>query len=117
MTAASLAIMADDDPPERRRKQDVQLDRIEQQLDAVREEVRKINGSVRRHEHILTGHDGRHGLVHDVRDLRERTDRALQRVREYEALAGMVSSRTLWGAVGAIAGVASVVVALVVGLL
>lgn len=116
MTAASLAIMADDAPAERR-KQDVQLDRIEQQLDAVREEVRQVNGSVRRHEHILTGHDGRHGLVRDVRDLRERTDRALQRVGEYEALSGMVSSRTLWGAVGAIAGVASVVVALVVGLL
>ena len=72
MRGVGLAVTRDDEPlEERRRKQDVQLDRIE---------------------------------------------KALQYAHQSEALSGMVSTRTLWGAVGAIAGVASVIVALVVGI-
>ena len=117
MRGVGLAVTRDDEPlEERRRKQDVQLDRIEQRLDEVHRQVRHINGTVKRHEQILVGHDGHHGLVSDVRRQWDRIEKALQYAHQSEALSGMVSTRTLWGAVGAIAGVASVIVALVVGI-
>ena len=93
-----------------------QLDRIEQRLKTIERHLGDINGSVKKHEQLLVGHDGQHGIVADVRRQWERIEKALQHAHQSEALTGMVSARTLWGAVGAIAAVASVIVALVVGL-
>jgi len=93
-----------------------QLDRIERRLDGIERQLGAINGSVKKHEQLLVGHDGQHGIVADVRRQWDRIEKALQHAHQSEALTGMVSSRTLLGAVGAIAAVASVVVALVVGL-
>ena len=82
-----------------------QLDRIEGKVDRVEAHLRKLNGKVARHEQTLYGIDGRDGMVTDVRDLKST-------VRP----AGTVQIRTMWAAIGALAAVASVMAALVIGL-
>ena len=93
-----------------------QLDRIERRLADMESQLRQINGAVRRHEHELYGADQRGGLVDDMRRVWERIETAMRHAHQSEAISGMVPARTMWGAIGAIAAVASVIVALVVGL-
>ena len=93
-----------------------QLDRIEQRLKTIERHLGDINGTVRRHDQELYGADQRGGLVADMRRVWERIEAAMRHAHQSEAISGMVPARTMWGAIGAIAAVASVIVALVVGL-
>lgn len=90
---------------------DSQLDRIEAKLDTLEGKVDRINGSVARNTQTLNGVDGRGGLIDDVRNLWEE----VSRFRRDRMPPGTVSLRTVWGAVGALAAVATVVVAFVTG--
>lgn len=99
------------------------LTRIEQRqhehgerLEAIERQLRALNGQVARHGQDLYGSDGQSGLRADVRRLWERMETALRHAHQTEAVTGMVPARTMWSAIAAIAGVAAVIVALIVGI-
>ena len=87
-----------------------------QRLDAIEEHLRKLNGKTHRHAQELYGADGQSGIRADVRRLWERMETALRHAHQSEAMSGMVPARTMWSAIAAIAGVAAVIVALIVGI-
>lgn len=93
-----------------------QIERFERKFDKFAEEIRQelkntnnhlltLNGSVSRHSQTLYGPYGRGGLE-------EKFDRLVQAIKP----SGMTTTKTVWAAVGALAGVAAVFVALVIGL-
>lgn len=87
-----------------------------QRLDAIEQQLKRINGQVARHGQDLYGSDGQSGIRADVRRLWDRVETALRHAHQTEAVTGMVPARTMWSAVAAIGGVAAVLVAIVVGL-
>ena len=86
--------------------EDSQLDRMEKLLYRIEKRVNEINGTVRSHDQTLHGPAGRGGgLADDVRALWERSRSV-----------GTVQTKTMWTAVAAVTGVASLVVAVMIGI-
>ena len=85
---------------------DTQLDRIEAKVDRIEKRVNEINGTVKSHGQTLHGPQGRGGgLADDVHALWERSRSV-----------GTVQTKTMWTAVAAITGLASLVVAVMIGI-
>lgn len=72
-----------------------------------RDELRKMNGKVARHNQTLYGPEGRGGMFDDVEVLKQLANRFTP---------GMTSVKTVWAAVASIAAVAAVVVSLTLGM-
>jgi hypothetical protein len=84
-----------------------ELRAIRRDLDGIRDELRKLNGKVARHDQTLYGIEGRGGMIDDVRNLFKVVDKFRP---------GWTSTKTVWAAIASIASVATVFVALVFGM-
>ena len=106
--------------PDERRDRDtrvsVALQHIEERLGSIEHQLKEINGTVRRHDHELYGPSGRGGIVEKAKELTDRMETLLVQAKAMESKEGMVPARTLWAGIASIAAVASVIVAMVVGL-
>jgi hypothetical protein len=81
------------------------LESIDRRLASIDQHLRELNGKVATHHHELFGAEGRGGLVDDVQAL------WLSARPSREA-----TTRVMWAAVSALAAVAGVTIALIVGL-
>ena len=84
---------------------DSQLDRIEKNIIAINNHLRELNGTVARHEQTLHGPHGRSGLDKEVENMKLSLPNT-----------GTINAKTMWAALGSIAAIAAVLVALVLGL-
>jgi len=82
-----------------------QLDRIEKNIEAINNHLKKLNGTVARHEQTLHGPHGRSGLDKDIEELKK----ALPNT-------GTINTKTMWTALGSMSAIAAVIIALVLGL-